>query len=265
MEPVTPTLLDLQRAFYRSLAERDDQEAAAWVMADGLHPAGRLAVYRNTMGSVLTNALRLAYPAVHRLVGAEFFAGAARQFIEDGRLPHSADLDEYGADFADFLAAFPPAASLGYLPDVARLEWLVNRALHAPAVDALDLTRVADLDETDRARVCFVPHPSVGLMRSDYPVDLIWRSVLHGDDAAMAAIDLAAGPVWLLVQRVATGIDVQRMSEPAWHFTAGLCLGRPLHAVLDLDLGCDASALLAEHLDAGRFISFALADALGVS
>jgi len=51
------------------------------VLADGLPPEARLGIYRNNFTGTLTAALKLCYPAVHRLVGAEFFEGAARIFI----------------------------------------------------------------------------------------------------------------------------------------------------------------------------------------
>ena len=74
-------LLELQRAVYRSLVERDDDEATALIRADSLAAADRLSIYRNTLFGTLTNALRLSYPAVHRLVGADFFEAAAHEFI----------------------------------------------------------------------------------------------------------------------------------------------------------------------------------------
>ena len=37
----------------------------------------RLGVYRNTVGVSLTRALRLSFPAVHKLVGEAFFEAAA--------------------------------------------------------------------------------------------------------------------------------------------------------------------------------------------
>ena len=256
-----PSMLELQRAIRLSIVERDDTAAAGYIVGDGLAPEQRLSVYRNTFVSSLTNALRLSYPAAYRLVGAEFFEGAAQIFVHN-RPPRGAYLDEYGAEFPDFLASFPPAASLAYLPDVARLEWAVNRALHAPDVEPLDVTRLAALVEADHERVCFIAHPSVSLVRADYPVDAVWRAVLAQDDEALAAIELAAGPVWLMVQRRPTGIDVTRIDERAWRFAAQLCVGEPLGAALDAVADADAPAQLAGHIAAGRFIEFRLADTL---
>jgi hypothetical protein len=252
-----PTLLEVQRAMRRSLIEHDDSEAAAYILADGLAPDARLNVYRNTSIGALTTALRLSYPAVHRLVGTEFFEGAARIFIE-GEPPDSAYLDEYGSGFPEFLVRFPPTAALAYLPDVARLEWAVTRALHAPDVKALDPSCLLRIDPADDGCIVFVPHPSVGLLEAGYPVDEIWRAVLVQDDAAMAAVDLGSGPVWLMVQRLEPGVDVVRISDKEWRFARDLCAGRPLQEALDAALGLDAPAVLAGYLAAGRFTGFRL-------
>jgi hypothetical protein len=250
-----PTLLEVQRAMRRSLVDRDDYEVAAYILADGLAPGARLDVYRNTSIGALTTALRLSYPAVHRLVGTKFFDRAAKIFIET-EPPHSAYLDEYGAAFPKFLAHFRPAASLAYLPGVAQLEWAVCRALHAPDADALDLSRLSSIDPANHGRIVLVPHPALGLVQADYPVDAIWRAVLAQDDAAMAAIDQGSGPVWLLVQRIETGVDVIRISAGEWRFATQLCSGRSLQEALDAAPGLDAARALAGHLAAGRFTSF---------
>jgi hypothetical protein len=103
---------------------------------------------------------------------------------------------------------------------------------------------------------------SVGLVAADHPVDAIWRAVLPQDDAAMTAIDLAAGPVWLTVERNARGVEVLRLSEPEWRFMSELCASRPLQEAIDATPEIDAASVLASHLAAGRFIRFALSSEL---
>lgn len=255
-----PTLLEVQRSIHRSLVACDDEAAAAFIIADGLAGASRLNIYRNTFIGTLTTALRLSFPAVHNLIGTAFFESAARIFIE-AHPPRSAWLDEYGDGFPSFLAAFGPAAAAPYLADVARLEWAVSSALHAPDVPVLDLRLLAEIDPAEQARVVLTPHPSLRLVRSDYPVDTIWRAVLTADDAAMARIDLAAGPVWLLVERRSSGVEVTACSEPAWRFASALFAAHPIQAAIDAAAPeIDAVILLADHLAAGRFVDFALAD-----
>jgi len=251
-----PTLLETQHAMRASLVEGEDGAAAA-MLADGIS-ADRLNIYRNTFMTTVTKALRLTYPAIDRLVGAEFFDGAAAWFIQR-HPPRTAYFDQYGEEFPNFLRSFQLAGSLVYLADVARLEWAVSRAIHAADVAPLDLAQLAALSPQDQARVCFEPHPSVSLLRANAPADAIWRGVLNGDDAALGAIDLNAGRVHLLVERRDTGVVVSRLDEAPWHFATELCSGWPLGAALAGATGHSPDVLLAEHLGAGRFGGFRLA------
>jgi hypothetical protein len=256
-----PALLEVQRALRQQLFGEASPPADALLPSDDA--ALRLAIHRNTCLSTVVNALRLSFPAIQRLVGAEFFEAGAREFLRSHPAT-SAYLNDYGADFAGFLRAFPPAAGLAYLGDVARLEWAVNRALHADDVPGLELARLAGLDESALSRVSFTAHPGLSLLQLDFPADAIWRAVLDQNDAAMTAIDLASGPVHLLIERDAAGVQVRRCDAAAWNFLARLCAGVPLYALLDdrpeggPEGGPDdeIDAWLAEHLSSGRLIDF---------
>lgn len=269
-----PTLLELQQAIFRSLTGvavappvAELGEAAAAVPGLGTAAHERLSIHRNTCRRTLINALGLTYPAVQRLVGNSFFDAAAEHFIDEAAsgIPESACLDEYGREFGAFLASFAPAARLRYLAEVANLEWAINEALHAPEAARVDSAQLATRIGAD-PEVRFVPHPSIRLLSLQFPADIIWRGVLEEDDATLASVDLASGPVWLLVERTEAGPQVHRLTEPAWHFTERLCAGVPFRAALD-DLPesfaarpiCAerhpvAAEVLAQHLSAGRFI-----------
>ncbi len=265
MDPASPSLLEVQRALLASLAEGRHGAAASLVLADGLEAAARLSIYRNTAMSTLTGALRLTFPAVLKLVGEEFFEGAARAFI-DRHPARGAWLDEYGAAFTSFIAQFPPASSVPYLPDVARLEWAISRALHAPDARAMDPARLAGLSAAQSERLRLVAHPALSLLRTDSPADAIWHAVLDGDDAALASIDLTDAPVHLLIERRVqasgeqplTTVQVHRLGERAWRLTAALCAGCSLGTALQEHADADAGGVLAEHLATGRFIDFTL-------
>jgi Putative DNA-binding domain len=251
-----PTLREMQGAMRRGLIDGGDQAAAA-ILADALLPADRLSIYRNTSRATLTKALRLNFPAVERLVGEDFFAAAADEFITR-EPPQSAWLDLYGESFPAFLQGFAPAATLVYLADTARLERAVGRALHAPDLEPLDIARLESVDASQQPRVCFVPHPSVSLLASPYPVDAIWRAVLARDDAALAAIDLSSGAVRLLVERGPHQVEVTRLDQARWTFAEPLFGGKPLSAALEAAGDPNAAGFLAEHLTTGRFTDFGL-------
>jgi hypothetical protein len=257
-----PALRELQRALGRALlAEAVTVAPAELAPAELALPSQLLAIYRNTCLGALTGALALSFPAVRRLVGSGFFETAAQEFIRT-HPPTSACLNDYGQQFAAFLAQFPQAAQLTYLADVARLEWAVNRALHAPDVPGLQVQLLAGLHAAVVASLRFVPHPAVSVLRLDTPADAIWHAVLDQDQAAIAALDPAAGPVWLLIERCAGSVQVRRLTPAAWQFTQRLCAGEPLQAALSEaacanhageELNAVLNALLADHLASARF------------
>ena len=226
-----PTLLELQTAIRSHLLD-DTAIAASALLDQALVAWDRLSIYRNTSRTTLIKALRLNFPPVERLVGEEFFAAAADSFVTQ-EPPGTAWLDLYGESFPEFLQSFEPAATLVYLADVARLEWRVSRALHAIDAEALNYSKLLNIEPSAQARLCFAAHPSVSLLSSPYPVDEIWRAVLARDDAAMAAIDLASGPVRLLIERRSGEVEITGLDQPRWTFAEALLTGKPLAAALE--------------------------------
>lgn len=250
-------LLDLQHAMQRGILGEDDAEIAAYVVGDGIAPDARVGIYRNSVIAGLTNALRLSFPAVLSLVGEAFFETATRIFIQDNP-PDRAWLDTYGAGFPEFLAGFEPAAAVPYLADVARLEWAVNVALHAVDTPRLDVLALRHVPAEQQDRIAFVPHPSISLLESAYPVDTIWRAVLAKDDAAMACIDVASGPVQLMIERGDDEVSVIGCDPKAWRFARDLFAGEALVVAFATLEVVEATYLLAGHLSAGRFTHFTI-------
>lgn len=247
-----PALLDLQRAFRTALLTDAGEAVAESIVARGIAPLARLGIYRNNVTANLTGALRLSFPAVERLVGADFFAAAAACFLAAAP-PRQANLYDWGDAFPGFLHSFAPAASLPYLPDVARLEWAIGRALHAPSVPPLGVQALADLTADQQASVCFRRHPSVSLLTLAHPAHRIWQAVLAGDDGALAGIDPSGGCECLAVHRAAEGADVLRLSPADSRFAAMLCDGATLCAALETVDAATAAGLLGVFLARGLF------------
>src|SRR5574338_1556162 len=130
------SLREIQSSLRIALLGGDEEPACTWLRGDRLEPVARGAIYRHHVVATLTAALRATFPVVCRLVDERFFAYAADRYIQTDP-PSGPCLFEYGAGFADFLAEFRACRSLPYLADVARLEWAMQRALHAP--DAIPL------------------------------------------------------------------------------------------------------------------------------
>jgi hypothetical protein len=241
-------LHDLQTAFAGALLADDAGPLAALIAADGLTAEERLDVYRNNVFASLTAVLRDTFPAVCRLVDERFFAYAANEFIRHSP-PRRAVLAEYGVQFATFLAGFAPASELVYLPDVARLEWLMASAANAADAKPVAAAVLAPIPAEETPRLILRFHPALGYIASPWPIDRIWRANRRGTDGG-EGIDLAAGGVRLEVNR--SGGDVMlRVLDPAgFAFRAALAGGARLEQAAVLALAADAGFDLAQDFSA---------------
>jgi len=145
-----------------------------WNQSD---PSVRYAVYRNNVTVALIDALADTYPVVQQLVGEDFFRAMARLYAQ-AHPPRSRVMAFYGKGFADFIARFPPAASVPYLADVARLEMAYVGAYHAADAQPMPAGQVqallADPQQLEALRVAV--HPSVHIVRSRYAIVNIWAA-----------------------------------------------------------------------------------------
>jgi hypothetical protein len=250
-------LLELQRSFARALFDERDEAVCAHIANDGFSPAERLRIYRNTCRSTLVAALRMTYPAVEKLVGPEFFEQAAGRFV-DCHPARSGYLNDYGAQFGAFLAALEATRELLYLPDVARLEWALSVGANAADAPMLEPTVLLLVEAERHADLRFAPHPSVSCLQLAFPADEIADAVISGDEAAMADVDLASGPVSIVVHRGRDGIETERLQPAAFLFVSRLCAGEALGRLLE-SAPVDAAALLAQQLAKGRLSAFTTA------
>jgi Putative DNA-binding domain len=248
------TLREIEAAFGRALLGGDERLASAEVVGDGLAPGARLQTYRHHVFTTLTAALRASYPVVCRLVDERFFGYAANQYIPS-HPPGGPCLFEYGATFAEFLAEFEPCRHLQYLPDVARLEWALNAAIHAEDVKPLDPARLLGLPENELPTLRLRLDPSLTLLSSRWPIDRIFRANQPDADPGIV-VNLAVGGVRLEVRRIGDDAVFRALDRPTYAFRLGLSEGRCLEEAAATALALDDSfdlatafqALFAEHL-----------------
>lgn len=242
-------LEDFQRAF----ADAVRKNASPPDSILGADAAARMDVYRRSYRANLTNALRLSYPATDRLAGRILFDEMAALFVA-GEAPATGNLNIYGGGFAQFVAQHAGSGRRPYLGDVARLDWAVNHAMNAADAEPLDDARLALLEKTAEYGTRFLPHPSVSLLRSDYPVDVIWDNVLHQN---IHPEHVTAAPVWLLVMREADdSIKFLSLAAGAWDFVASLCAGDALGDALGAAQGVDTRQVLGRLLGRGILVGW---------
>jgi hypothetical protein len=217
------TLAHIQRDFIQALF--DDTPADAG-----------LETYRRTVHANLRGALASVYPVVLRLVGEAFFAEAAR--LHARAMPStSGDLNDYGARFAEFLAAYPHASGLAYLPDVARLEWALHESHGAAEAPMCDFTALASVPPESRGRIRLRLHPAVRLLESSHPILAIWEANQPERDGTPQRV---AGPDRVRVRRDEGATLPELVGELEWTLLAAIARGATLDEAAT-DLG-DAAA-----------------------
>ena len=269
----TPTLRELQAEFGRALVGDTDASRATItgdgleIAGDGLAPEALLRIYRQHVVTTLTDALKTTFPVVCRLVDERFFAYAADRYSVQTP-PAAPCLFEYGGSFPDFLADFPPCRHLEYLPDVARLEWAMNVALHADDAASLDAATLGAVGPADAGRLLLRFDPSLALLESPWPLDRLWTANQPDSDPE-ATVDLGTGEVRLEIRRRGDDVVWRSLDPATFAFRRALAGGTPLQgaagAALAVDAGFDLAAGLRDLLEEEAVVGWALSSLTSAS
>jgi len=213
---------------------------------NGSDPALRFAVYRNNVVVSLVDALADTFPVTRELVGDAFFRAMAQLFVV-AHPPRSRVLAGFGRDFPDFVETFPPAASLPYLGDVARLEMLRVQAYHAADIPPLAPAAVAGMlakpQQLPALRIgC---HPSAALLRSSHAVFSLWAA--HQGEVCLSAVDPAL-PETVLVVRVGLAVQTIQLRPAVGLFIEHMLRGADLATAVDAASADDSGFDLGEAL-----------------
>jgi hypothetical protein len=200
--------------------------------------AQRFSVYRNNVMASLVDALTDTFAVTQELVGPEFFRAMAQVFVQN-HPPQTRVLTWYGQHFPDFIADFVPAATLPYLPDVARLEMLRVRSYHAADAEPLATSTLAQAlsDPAALAQLTLMLHPSVQMLASHHAAYSVWAA--HQGVLALESVD-PMQPESVLIYR--QGLDVLlQLITPAQHFfVQQLLAGHPLAQAVDTAVAMNA-------------------------
>jgi hypothetical protein len=250
-----PSLAERQADFAAALFDPARPAPPGLVGPDGEDSPRRFAVYRNNVSVALIGALEANFPATCRIVGEEFFRAMARAYALS-EPPASPILLDYGAGFPGFIARFESAAPLPYLVDVARIERAWTEAYHAPEARSLDPAVLARISQDEAAHLCFRLHPSVRVVRSQFPALTIWRMNVADDVPEPVALD--AGGEDTLIVRPEAEVEVRSIPAGGAEFIASLAESHTLveatKSALRATNSFDLAANLMGLLGAGVFI-----------
>jgi len=222
-----------------------------------------IAVYRNNYRGNLHDALAGIYPVIEQLVGEAFFRRLTRTYIEQ-HPSRSGNLYHYGEEMAAFIETFTPAKQLGYLADVAALEWACHRAHNAEDAALLEVSSLAQVSPEQYSQLTLIIHPGCHLLRSRYPIATIWQAHQPGapDDFQ---IDLDSGASNALVFRNNDEVLVNELSgaDAEWleKIHSGCLLGAATIDTLNNYPELDLQACLANFVSQGLFTGFIVGEA----
>lgn len=238
-------LRELQTDFAAAMFAGDAAKLLAHCASDPERAAPGVAAYRRSLLANLAAAVQATYPVIERIVGREFLAAACRRYAES-HPSRSGDLNAYGDQFAAFLADYAAAASLPYLPDVARLEWLIQQVHGAEDAPAPDLSRLATTPPESWGELRFRLDPAHALLASRWPVVRIWEvnqpgyigdltvdfkraenALIHRRPAGTAIERLATGELTLLLalhqeETLAAAVDKAVTEETSFDLQGAL-------------------------------------------
>ncbi len=163
-----------QTDFTAALLNADLATPAGMVDYQG-RPAGkRFDVYRNNVVVSLIDAMETAFPAIHKLVGDEFFKAMAGIYVR-AHPPTTPMMMFYGEAFPEFLESFEHVQQLPYLSDVARLELERRSSYHAADSTAISPDDLGAISPEELMNVTLELSPSLRILQSPYPVLSIWN------------------------------------------------------------------------------------------
>ena len=150
--------------------------------------------------------------------------------------PSASNLNEFGVTFPTFVrhivASREEAENLGYLPDVALLEWHAHRSYHAKDDPQFDIAQFRELSRSLKGRIVFELSHSAWLINSDYPLYTIWKE--HSGDNETNIIDVSQPGQAVLVVRSDFKPTINLIAESTeWRLLKGI------EKELSLDELCD--------------------------
>ena len=191
----------------------------------GTPGAARLAVYAEGYLARMREALAEVYEAVHHVLGERAFTDLSRAFAASCP-SRDYNLSLAGRGLPEFLPTFPRTRELPFLPDLARLEWLVASAFHAFEEAPLDPAELAKVPADARERLRLRFQPSVGVIASAWPILDIWQARTRPRDEI--DVDLRDRPQRVLVARRGLQTRCELLDERQSRLLRGLLSGSPL-------------------------------------
>lgn len=246
-----------QTGFSSAVRNPDAAMPAGLVGPDGLPSEKRFSVYRNNVMASLIDAMGANFPAIKRLVGDNFFASLAREFIISSP-PEQPMLFKYGDRFAEFLGQFSPVEDFPYFADVARVEFAWLQSYHAADEKVLDAAELGSVPPEEVGSATFKLHSATWIFRSIWPAATLMDR--NRTSADCGDIDLGAGED-ILITRPQLDVQTRILPNGGYEFLSALAHGQTLEAAAGSTMAIvdefDFSGQITGMLECGVFSELA--------
>ena len=177
----------------------------------------RVSVYRgNVMGAQL-HSLQNIFPICERILGKKFFEQSLRSYVLEHPIT-GVQLDEAQALpnwLAGFIAQNSALTDYAYLVDLSRLELAIHHAWYADNAKPFDFSLFAEMSEQYLPnQLILAPSPSLGLIKSPWPVDKMWSTQMQNENDS---IEAEGSILYLLILRENDKIIQHRLSQKAFY------------------------------------------------
>jgi len=240
------------QAFEKAIYKSDSALLGNNIKPSLISSEERIRIYKDNVILTLTDTLKNRHMAVLNLVGEDFFKYMANEFIKQNP-SKSGNLDEYGANFYEFIASFQPAANLPYLPDVAHLEWLMHLAYFASDCGAIDKTKLSQVPPEKIDQIKFEIHPSANFISSKYPIDNIYNFSLGKLDGEININERGAK---ILVYRYEYEVKFLSLTDDEYSFLIAINNNNNLYQAFENTANIDIGSAINKFVNNGVFVEF---------
>jgi hypothetical protein len=174
--------------------------------------ASALDIYRQSIMTAMADSMAITFPVCLRLLGEDAFTELCWHYIQD-EPSTSADLNDYGRSFADYISKQSRFSSVFYLEDMARLEWNYNAVLIAKNTIKADMSALMNLTEQQQLHLVFKAAPEMVVCTPRYPVIAIWEMHQHPDDEGIQALDLTPTDRWYVIWRQSMKVSMLEITQ----------------------------------------------------
>jgi len=167
----------------------------------------RIDIYRRGYHARLIDCLLDDYPVLAHALGEAAFEALCRRYI--AQHPSSGpSLNYFGRHMGD-LCRSEPLPEPGFAADLARLEWAIVLAIHAPTSEAIGFEDLSQVPSERWPGARFRVNPSLEILHLDYPANAYLQAYRRGEPMELPG----ARPTSVAVYR--TGRSVWRLElEP---------------------------------------------------